>query len=206
MLREDNDQVPGTTGELVLPNGTCNLRRGFLAKLKSSGKLDYKRYLASPLRYAGGKSLAVGYVVERIPDNVNRLVSPFMGGGAVEIACAKELNMQVVAYDVFDILCAYWQFQIRNAEDLYKRLGELNPNRDTFRSVKETLKAHWNGDHILEGLELATLYYFNSNTSYGPSLSWVAVRHLPTACSVRENAGKGSGVPRSKVDGFVCAI
>lgn len=129
MLREENIQVPGTTGELVLTNGTCNLRRGFLARLKSSGKLDYKRYLASPLRYAGGKSLAVGYVVERIPDNLNRLVSPFMGGGAVEIACAKELGIQVVAYDVFDILCTYWRFQISDAEGLYQRLGELRPDR-----------------------------------------------------------------------------
>ena len=53
----------------------------FLRSLKSSGKQDYKRYLGSPLRYAGGKSLAVGYVVERLPKGLRRLVSPFLGGG-----------------------------------------------------------------------------------------------------------------------------
>ena len=61
-------------------------KAALLGKLRSTGKLDYKRYLASPLRYAGGKSLAVGMVVELLPDNVQRVASPFMGGGSVEIA------------------------------------------------------------------------------------------------------------------------
>ena len=61
-------------------------KAAFLHRLRSAGKLDYKRYLASPLRYAGGKSLAVGYVVEKLPAGLQRLVSPFIGGGSVEVA------------------------------------------------------------------------------------------------------------------------
>jgi len=38
----------------------------FLKKIKSSTR-KYKRYLGSPLRYAGGKSLAVGYIIELLP-------------------------------------------------------------------------------------------------------------------------------------------
>lgn len=45
----------------------------------------YKRYLGSPLRYAGGKSLAVGHILEYLPDNLNKVVSPFIGGGSVEV-------------------------------------------------------------------------------------------------------------------------
>ena len=90
-------------------------KQALLDSLRSNGKLDYKRYLGSPLRYAGGKSLAVGYVVELLPDNLERLVSPFMGGGSVEIACARELGMEVIAYDIFDILCTYWQVQISSS-------------------------------------------------------------------------------------------
>ena len=52
----------------------------------------YKRYLGSPLRYAGGKSLAVGHILEHLPNNLNKVVSPFIGGGSVEIAIAKELK------------------------------------------------------------------------------------------------------------------
>ena len=145
-------------------------KRALLDSLPSNGKLDYKRYLGSPLRYAGGKSLAVGYVVELLPENLDRLVSPFMGGGSVEIACARELGMDVIAYDIFDILCAYWQIQISRPEELYRRLQRFDPNRDTFRQVKERLSAHWREGETLDQLDLAAHYYFNSNTSYGPAL------------------------------------
>ncbi|WP_205435689.1 hypothetical protein [Helicobacter suis] len=32
-------------------------------------KLHYKRYSKSPLRYGGGKSLAVGLILEHMPDD-----------------------------------------------------------------------------------------------------------------------------------------
>lgn len=148
-------------------------REAFLSKLASSGKLDFKRYLGSPLRYAGGKSLAVGYVIEKIPKNTKKLISPFFGGGSVEIACANELGMEVVGYDVFDILCAYWKAQIETPKDLHNALQKLKPNRQTFKKVKERLKQHWVEGKHLSSLDLAVHYYFNSNTSYGPHfLGW----------------------------------
>ena len=145
----------------------------FLIGLRSRGKLDYKRYLGSPLRYAGGKSLAVGYVLERLPRNIPRLVSPFIGGGSVEIACAKEIGIPVIGYDVFDVLTNYWQAQLNDAEALYSLLAEFEPTRETFWQVKKRLEAHWREGDCLPHLELAAHYYFNSNTSYGPHfLGW----------------------------------
>ena len=145
----------------------------FLADLKSKGKLDYKRYLGSPLRYAGGKSLAVGYVVERLPQNIQRLVCPFIGGGSVEIACAKEIGLEVVAYDVFDILVNYWQVLLSDPERLHGLLQGFSPNRETFQLIKERLYEHWIGKNVLPPDNLAAHYYFNSNTSYGPHfLGW----------------------------------
>ena len=64
-------------------------RAGFLESLRSKGRYCYSRYGGLPLRYAGGKSLAVGYIVEHLPEECGRLVSPFMGGGSVEIAARK---------------------------------------------------------------------------------------------------------------------
>jgi DNA adenine methylase len=48
------------------------------------------------LRYAGGKTLAVGLIVELIPDNITRLISPFIGGGSVEVAVAREMGIPVI--------------------------------------------------------------------------------------------------------------
>lgn len=148
-------------------------RNAFLRQLRSDGKRPYKRYLGSPLRYAGGKSLAVGLIVSLLPPGLRRLTSPFMGGGSVEIACARELGIEVKGYDVFDILCAYWQEQLARPEALYQRLRRLPPDRPAFSRVKARLLEHWQNSAPLEPAELAAHFYFNSNTSYGPHfLGW----------------------------------
>lgn len=43
----------------------------YLSKIQSkTGKFKYKRISKTPLRYAGGKSNAVGLILEHIPDKV----------------------------------------------------------------------------------------------------------------------------------------
>lgn len=149
-------------------------KQEFLHILRGKGK-KYKRYLGSPLRYAGGKSWAVGYVVERIPDNIKRLVSPFFGGGSIEIAVAKELGVEVIGFEVFDILVNYWKVQITKPYDLYKELMKLKPTKETYNYVKEELRKHWVGETKLPPLKLAAYYYFNHNLSYGPGfLGWMS--------------------------------
>ena len=75
-------------------------REKLLARLKGKSTYRYSRYGGLPLRYGGGKSLAVGHVIEQLPAGLTRLVSPFVGGASVEIACANELGVDVTAYDV----------------------------------------------------------------------------------------------------------
>jgi len=153
-----------------------NKKELFLKSLRANGKKNkYKRYLGSPLRYAGGKSLAVGSILEYLPNNINYIVSPFFGGGSFEIACAKELDIPVKGYDIFDILVNYWNVQIQNPNLLYSRLKEIKPTKDNYQFVKEELKKHWLKEKELDSLTLATYYYFNHNLSYGPGfLGWMS--------------------------------
>jgi len=148
----------------------------FLSGLKSKGARKYGRYRNLPLRYAGGKSLAVGYVIERIPLETKRVVSPFIGGGSVEIACANELGVEVQAYDVFDILTNYWQVQLNRPEELADRILQWEPVDSVYRRVKERLRKHWTGEQFIDDpLELAAHYWFNHNLSYGPGfLGWMS--------------------------------
>lgn len=149
-------------------------KQEFLQNLKGKGK-RYKRYLGSPLRYAGGKSWAVGYVIEKLPENINRLVSPFFGAGSIEIAVAKELGIDVIGFEVFDILVHYWKVQIDKPYDLYKELLKLKPTKEIYNQVKEELRKHWKGEIKLPELKLAAYYYFNHNLSYGPGfLGWMS--------------------------------
>jgi DNA adenine methylase len=152
----------------------------FLDKLRSpSDSTKYKRYMGAPIRYAGGKSLAVGLIIERIPNDVKKVIAPFLGGGSVEVAIAKELNIPVIGYDIFDILINYWDVQLKNPKALYERLLQFNPTREDFKKIKDRLKKHWNKEEKLNKIDLAAYYYFNHNTSYGPHfLGWPSSVYL----------------------------
>lgn len=155
----------------------------FLNSLRGKN-LNYKRYTKSPLRYGGGKSLAVGLIIEHFPDDVKRVISPFLGGGSVEVASAIELGLEVRAFDIFDILVNFWQVLLTNPKSLYKSLLKLEPSQETYAQIKDELKAFWNKRHKnplnkplikLDSLTLARDYYFNFNLSYGPGfLGWMS--------------------------------
>jgi len=156
-----------------------------LLRLKSPSKPDgFKRYSGTPLRYAGGKTLAVGYIVNLLPDKIGKVVSPFFGGGSVELAFAKELDIDVVGYEIFDLLVNYWQNQIKNPIELYQNLSKLKNTKKEYENVKNILKSIWNKKdgllkNNLSSLDLATYYYFSHNLSYGPGfLGWMSSIYL----------------------------
>ena len=145
--------------------GTFSQRKlDFLNSIKGCN-LAYKRYTKSPLRYPGGKSLAVGLVIEKIPNDTQRVISPFFGGGSVEIAIAKELNLEVLGFDIFDILVNFWQVLLARPTELYAELLNLEPTKETYDIIKKELKSHWIKDAVLPPLTLARDYYFNFNLS-----------------------------------------
>lgn len=146
----------------------------FLYNLKGITN-PYKRYLGSPIRYAGGKSLAVGLVIEHFPDNLTRLVSPFTGGSSIEIATALELDIEVRAYDIFDILVNFWQIATTQPEPLYTELSKQPVTKEHYKLIKGELTDHFKGRIKLDPLTLARDYYYNFNLSYAPSfLGWMS--------------------------------
>lgn len=146
----------------------------FLHALKGD-TLKYKRYTKSPLRYGGGKSLAVGLIIEHFPNDISRIISPFIGGGSVEVASALELNLEVKAFDIFDILVNFWQLASTKSQKLYDELCQLEPNKETYAWIKDELKKHYKNEAKLDKLTLARDYYFNFNLSYGPGfLGWMS--------------------------------
>ncbi len=166
----------------VQDNTFAYKKKIFLDRIKSSNpnsQNKYKRVVLSPIRYAGGKSLAVGHVVELLPENTKRVVSPFFGGGSIEIAMSKELGLEVIGYDIFDILCNYWKFQIEKPELIYKKLKELKPNKKTFERIRLILNDVWRKKVKLDPLTLAIYYVYNFNLSYGPGfMGWASDIYL----------------------------
>ena len=145
----------------------------FLQSIKAKNG-NYKRFLYSPLRYGGGKSLATGLIIEHFPKDIKRIISPFIGGGSVEIAAAK-IGLKVKAFDIFDILVNFWQVCLKEPQKLYDELLKLEPNKEVYEQIKKELKGHFKGEYKLNTLTLARDYFFNFNLSYGPGfLGWMS--------------------------------
>jgi len=170
----------------IIPKDNLELfkkkKKAFLASIRSSNlnsRNKYKRVIETSIRYAGGKSLAVGYIIKLLPNNINRLISPFFGGGSVEITCNKYLDLEIIGFDIFNILVNYWDIQINNPKKLFKKLSLLKADKESYKIVKAKLKAHWENKMKLPSLTLAAYYYFNHNLSYGPGfLGWPSKIYL----------------------------
>ena len=163
--------------------------------------------MRTPIRYAGGKSRAYDFISSYIPfwPRPKRIISPFMGGGSLEVRWAHDMGIQVEAFDVFDVLTNYWQHQIHHPKRLYDILKGLEPTKEQYDEIKDIL-LHWDKvqnmfkdwktdyyDRKSESLDDdlgAAYYWFNHNLSYGPMfLGWFSSIYLKKE-SLYENSLK----------------
>ena len=93
----------------------------------------YKRQCISPLRYAGGKSKAIGLILSNLPKLKNKkIVSPFFGGGSFELCLSQELDIEVVGYDIFGLLVNFWNTLINNKDEFIEHLNSFEITEEEF--------------------------------------------------------------------------
>ena len=91
----------------------------------------------SLLRYPGGKSRAVHQILPFFPAQPGILVSPFMGGGSVELA-AGGLGWKVLGFDLFQPLVHFWQVLLTEPEELAKEVERYYPMaREEFYRLQQ---------------------------------------------------------------------
>ena len=120
----------------------------------------------SPLRYPGGKSRAVDTILALIPADVDTLVSPFLGGGSVELACA-DMGMRVEASDVFEPLATFWRQLLLDPDRLACEVETLHPlSHDSFYHLQRGF--HLIGDPVRRA---AVFYALNRSSFSGLTLA-----------------------------------
>lgn len=105
----------------------------------------------SPLRYPGGKARAVNQILRLFPGNQKVLVSPFFGGGSVEIAAAA-MGMIVFGYDIFPPLVNFWVELLKDPNQLADKVLEYFPlSKDKFYELQKLI--------FSDRLESAAVFY-----------------------------------------------
>ena len=125
------------------------------------------RYTSSPLRYPGGKSRQAKTIRQHIPAGIDRIVSPFFGGGWVELECAAN-GIRVFGADRFEALVNFWQQVLFQPREVAKRVKFFYPlDKWKFKDLQDRLRA---GDD--DDLWSAALFFTLNRTSFsGTTLS-----------------------------------
>ena len=85
------------------------------------------KVLAKPvLRYPGGKTRGVKKILQYFPLGLDKICSPFLGGGSVEIELACN-GIQVFGYDVFEPLTDFWSVLLKDPKTLADKVREYYP-------------------------------------------------------------------------------
>ena len=149
--------------------------------------------MKTPIRYAGGKTKAIKQIMPYLQYH-NRIVSPFIGGGSLEVFLASQ-GKEVIGFDLFDVLVNFWNVLLNNKDELVLKLKEIQPTIDEYNRIKDILLSwdktqkmlkDWKTDYykkddviVLDDITAAAYYYFNHNTSYGPGyLGWGSSLYL----------------------------
>jgi DNA adenine methylase len=94
-----------------------------------------------------------------IPNNVSRVVSPFIGGGSVEVSLAV-LGKRVFGYDLFEPLVNFWIHVLNDAKGLANIANSYRP------VIKEKFYQLKSKDTFTSNLERAAVYFTLNRTSF----------------------------------------
>jgi site-specific DNA-adenine methylase len=121
--------------------------------------------LKTPLRYPGGKSRAVKYLLPKFPKDITEYREPFLGGGSVAIAFTKENpDTPVWVNDLYNPLYTFWCILRDRPEELYEILKDAKEEHDTPDAARELfnqMKIEINHEETEDIYRAAAFYIIN---------------------------------------------
>lgn len=128
--------------------------------------IDLNFSTRSPLRYPGGKTRGVEFITRFFPKNLDKLISPFLGGGSIELSMAAK-GTQVYGYDIFSPLVEFWQCLLTRPNELAQKVEKYFP-----LPKEQFYKLQREQTQFKTKLERAAVYYVLNRSSFsGATLS-----------------------------------
>ena len=141
----------------------------------------------TPLSYPGGKKHLWPYFQGHLPSGVKEIVSPFVGGGAIELKCSVN-GIKVHASDKFEQLVNFWSVLLKDADSLVTKTVSIYPLTDEqrlfhHRSKLEKESKNEDGEPYTNLERAAIFWCLNKQTFSGYTLA---------------RGGRGSGLKSTK--------
>jgi len=123
------------------------------------------KLLKTPLRYPGGKSRAIKYLLPKFPKDITEYREPFLGGGSVAIAFTKEYpDVPVWVNDLYNPLFTFWSILRDEVDGLYEILKDAKEEHSTPDSARELfnqMKIELNHEESEDIYRAAAFYIIN---------------------------------------------
>jgi DNA adenine methylase len=136
--------------------------RSFMPELNEL--IQEKKILKSPFNYVGGKGSLIPVIIPYLKDK-KTIVSPFLGGGALEINLANR-GIQVIGYDYnIDIVNLWEQIQNKNAllkrkiKDFIKEKIKMSNTEEYQQTYKQIWEDYFTNDVYTTDIEKAAIYW-----------------------------------------------
>ena len=123
----------------------------------------------SPLGYPGGKRKLWPCLKEYLPNDLTELVSPFMGGGAIELLCTSR-GITVQGSDNDEPLINFWEYFIEDAKELVDLVCSIYPLSFEEKTYYFDTRLEKDSNKITGGkvtdLERAAIYFCINRQSF----------------------------------------
>lgn len=116
----------------------------------------------SPLSYPGSKRSIASVIAELVPEGTSEMVSPFFGGGSVELACMNK-GIRVYGYDIFTPVVEFWQEIVQSPSRLAEKAQQYFPldSKDKFKDLREKYNS------LKSRLDRAASFFVLNKSSFG---------------------------------------
>ena len=121
----------------------------------------------SPLRYPGGKAKTSSAILSMFPDNIECIVSPFFGGGSLEIKAAAK-GIKVYGYDISKPLVIFWNVLFKDSNYLADSVLNYYPlSKTSFIRLQRKIK-----DDVLNYFDTAVVFFVLNRSSFSGSVEY----------------------------------
>lgn len=119
----------------------------------------------SPIQYPGGKHFARQIISDYIPPHTTEIVSPFFGGGSVELYLTKR-GIKVRGFDLFKPLVHFWKTIQQHPQKLYEVIDYHLKHQDKsyFDNFKKADFSLY--DCLIGDIPKASHFYLLQSLSY----------------------------------------
>lgn len=124
------------------------------------------KFIKSPLRYPGGKSKVVQYLLPYVPLNVSDFREPFIGGGSVCLAVKSVFDRQVNKYWINDInldLYLFWKYARDDIGNLVTAIAKFKNDYSCGRELYNYLN---NKDNICSEFDRAVRFFIMNRITF----------------------------------------